>query len=69
MSALYILIGVSMCVALGFLISFLWSVKKGQFDDDYANSVRLLFDDMELDEQNAEENKEETKDTNIKKQQ
>ncbi len=45
MSVLIILIGVSLLVAIGFLISFLWSVKTGQYDDDYTPSVRMLFDD------------------------
>ncbi|HOY49558.1 MAG TPA: cbb3-type cytochrome oxidase assembly protein CcoS [Flavobacteriales bacterium] len=45
MSALYVLIFISICVALAFLAAFLWSVKKGQFDDSYTPSVRMLFDD------------------------
>lgn len=45
MSVLFILIGVSLLVAIGFLISFLLSVKSGQFDDDFTPSVRMLFDD------------------------
>lgn len=45
MSVLFILIGVSLLVAIGFLVSFLWSVKSGQYDDDYTPSVRMLFDD------------------------
>ena len=32
-------------IALGFLIAFIWSVKSGQYDDDYTPSVRMLFDD------------------------
>lgn len=44
MSALFILIGISLTVAIGFLIAFLWAVKKGQYDDDYTPSVRMLFD-------------------------
>ena len=31
--------------ALGFLAAFIWSVRKGQYDDDYTPSVRILFDD------------------------
>ena len=34
-----------MVVALGFLLAFLWSVKNGQYDDNYSPSVRMLFDD------------------------
>jgi cbb3-type cytochrome oxidase maturation protein len=45
MSVLFILIGVSLLVAIGFLVSFLWSVKSGQYDDDYTPSVRMLFDE------------------------
>jgi cbb3-type cytochrome oxidase maturation protein len=51
MSALYILIGISLIVATGFLCAFLWSVNKGQYDDDYTPSVRILFED-ELTEKN-----------------
>jgi len=32
-------------VAGGFLAAFLWSVKDGQYDDDYTPSVRILFED------------------------
>ena len=45
MSALYILIVVSLFVAAGFLFAFIWSVKNGQYDDDYTPSIRMLFDD------------------------
>ena len=45
MSALFILIGISILVAASSLIAFLWSVKSGQYDDDYTPSVRMLFDD------------------------
>jgi cbb3-type cytochrome oxidase maturation protein len=45
MSVLVILIIVSVLVAGGFLIAFLWSVNSGQMEDDYTPSVRMLFDD------------------------
>jgi cbb3-type cytochrome oxidase maturation protein len=35
----------SLLAALGFLGAFIWSVRKGQFDDDYTPSIRILFDD------------------------
>ena len=38
-------LGISILVAGSFLAAFLWSVKNGQFDDDYTPSVRMLFDD------------------------
>ncbi len=48
MSVLFILIGVSILVAICFLAAFLWSVKSGQYDDDYTPSVRMLFDDSKV---------------------
>lgn len=39
------LISISITIAVGFLASFLWSLKSGQFDDTYSPSVRMLFDD------------------------
>jgi cbb3-type cytochrome oxidase maturation protein len=45
MSVLVVLVIVSVIVAGSFLIAFIWSVKKGQYDDDYAPSVRILFED------------------------
>lgn len=48
MEIIILLIVISLFLALGFLISFLWAVKSGQYDDDYSPSVRMLFDDEEL---------------------
>lgn len=45
MSVIFILIGISVCVALTFLGIFLWNVKNGQYDDSYTPSVRILFED------------------------
>jgi cbb3-type cytochrome oxidase maturation protein len=45
MSVVIILIAASLLVALGFLAAFIWSVKNGQYDDDYTPSIRMLFDD------------------------
>lgn len=45
MSVIFILIAASLIIALGFLAAFIWSVKSGQYDDDYTPSVRMLFDD------------------------
>ena len=44
MSVIYILIGISIVVASGFLGAFIWAVKSGQFEDTYTPSVRMLFD-------------------------
>lgn len=45
MSVIYLLIGASLLVAVGFLAAFLWAVKNNQYEDDYTPSVRILFDD------------------------
>ena len=45
MSVIYLLISISIIVAIGFFIAFLRAVKTGQYDDDYTPSVRMLFDD------------------------
>jgi cbb3-type cytochrome oxidase maturation protein len=45
MSVIYLLISISIVVAVGFLYAFLRAVKTGQYDDDYTPSVRMLFDD------------------------
>ena len=39
------LISISLIIAIGFLISFIWSMKSGQYDDTYSPSVRILFDE------------------------
>ena len=44
MSAFFVLIGVSLLVAGSFLAAFLWSVRSGQYEDDYTPSVRMLFE-------------------------
>lgn len=45
MSVIYLLISISILVAIGFFIAFIRAVKSGQYDDDYTPSVRMLFDD------------------------
>ena len=45
MSVIYLLISISIIVAIGFFIAFITAVKTGQYDDDYTPSVRMLFDD------------------------
>lgn len=45
MSVIYLLLTLSILVAIVFFIAFIISVKKGQYDDAYTPSVRMLFDD------------------------
>ena len=62
MSVLFILISASLIIAIGFLIAFIWSVKSGQYDDDYTPSVRMLFDDELITNKTEKETKTSKKD-------
>jgi cbb3-type cytochrome oxidase maturation protein len=57
LGALFILIGISIVVALAFLAAFLWSVRSGQYDDDYTPSVRILFEDPPKKDSGEKKNK------------
>lgn len=45
MEVIFILIGASFSVALGFLLVFLISVRKGQYEDQDTPAMRMLFED------------------------
>ena len=45
MSVIYLLLSISIIVAIIFFIAFILAVKKGQYDDSYTPSVRMLFED------------------------
>lgn len=45
MSVIYILLSISIVVAILFFLAFIIAVKKGQYDDSYTPSVRMLFED------------------------
>ncbi|MDU8886476.1 cbb3-type cytochrome oxidase assembly protein CcoS [Yeosuana sp. MJ-SS3] len=51
MSVIYILLGISIIVAIVFFIAFIYAVRNGQYDDNYTPSVRMLFEDELLKEQ------------------
>lgn len=44
MEVIFLLIAVSLVLAVTFLVLFFKAMKSGQFDDDYTPSVRILFD-------------------------
>lgn len=62
MGIIFYLIGVSIFVALIFLIAFLWASKSGQHEDTYTPAMRILFDDgviaQEEDKKDLNSNKE-----------
>ena len=45
MSVIYLMLTVSIIVALIFFVAFIISVRNGQYDDSYTPSVRMLFED------------------------
>lgn len=45
-----ILLGVSLFVGLLFLFAFIWSVKSGQYEDDYSPAHKMLFDNKPMDD-------------------
>ena len=54
MSVIYLLITISIIVALLFLYAFIKAVRSGQFDDSYTPSVRMLFDDETTKDKNQQ---------------
>lgn len=56
MQIMYLLIGISILMAAGFLFAFIWSIKSGQLDDDYTPGVRILFDDKKPTEEGKTSN-------------
>ena len=49
MGIIYLLISISLIVAIGFFIAFIKAVKSGQYEDSYTPSVRILFGDTPID--------------------
>jgi cbb3-type cytochrome oxidase maturation protein len=45
MSVIIILLIASISVAALFLGAYIWSVKDGQYDDEFSPPLRMLFDD------------------------
>lgn len=54
MNILFLLVGVSLIAAFIFLWLFIWSVRSGQYEDNYTPSVRILFDDDKLENEPEE---------------
>lgn len=45
MSVMILLLGASLIVALIFLGAFIWSVRTGQYEDDFSPAHKILFED------------------------
>ena len=46
MEVIFILIAISLILAVTFLFLFFRAMKNGQFDDNYTPSVRILFENQ-----------------------
>lgn len=57
MSVIYLLLTLSILVAIVFFIAFILAVKNGQYDDSYTPSVRMLFDDELVEKKSKERTK------------
>ncbi|MCX7728423.1 MAG: cbb3-type cytochrome oxidase assembly protein CcoS [Bacteroidia bacterium] len=44
MDVIYILLSISVIIAIAFLVAFIWSVKRGQYEDIVSPSIRILYD-------------------------
>lgn len=56
MSVIYVLLAISITVAVIFFVAFILSVKNGQYDDVYTPSVRMLFEDELVKDPNEKKN-------------
>ncbi len=46
MEIIYVLIGLSLCMAIGFLMAFIWAIKSGQQEDLISPAMRLLHEEV-----------------------
>ncbi len=60
MEIIYILIFISIVIASGFLVAFVWNVNSGQYDDDVTPAIRMLFDNEAPSKKNSESNQKST---------
>jgi cbb3-type cytochrome oxidase maturation protein len=56
MGIIVLLIAISLSIAILFLITFLWSMKSGQYDDTYTPSVRILFENKKSKKEKTDKN-------------
>jgi len=48
MSTIYLMIPVTLLIAGGFLLAYIWSVRNGQFEDTTTPAMRMLSDDKPI---------------------
>ncbi|WP_411029912.1 cbb3-type cytochrome oxidase assembly protein CcoS [Spongiimicrobium sp. 3-5] len=69
MGVIYMLLTISIIVAIIFFIAFVFSVKNGQYDDSYTPSVRMLFEDELVKEPSSTDEKKVEKSIQLNKSQ
>ena len=69
MSVIYVLLTISIIIAVIFFIAFIVSVRSGQFDDSYTPSVRMLFEDELVKEHSTDSVENENKSNQLNKSQ
>ena len=47
MIVIFLLIPLSIVIATGFLLAFIWAVRSGQYEDTCTPSMRLLLDEQD----------------------
>ena len=57
MTIIYMLLAISVIVAIVFFIAFIISVKSGQYEDTYTPSIRMLFEDEVIKEVSTKKTK------------
>jgi len=45
MIVIYLLIPLSILIAVSFLAAFIWAVRSGQYEDTHTPSLRMLWED------------------------
>lgn len=61
MSVILVLVCISILIAGGFLIAFVWAIRNGQYEDTFSPSVRILFENEKKDERKKLEKEKERK--------
>ena len=52
MAIMYLMIGLSLSMSIGFVIAFIWSIKTGQQEDLTTPAMRILMDEKKTKNRN-----------------
>jgi cbb3-type cytochrome oxidase maturation protein len=52
MSVIFLLIPLSICLGVAFLLTFIWAVRSGQYEDTCTPAMRILTDEHGTENQN-----------------